>query len=133
MSNTATLEAAASLIEETQRGPCLVGRGITVYAIMDYLKDGMSHDSIQSDLRLSEAELQAVLAYLSAHAEEVERDYAAMELYTAALRAHYEPLFQARSPYPPDLPWEEKDARLRQEFARRQANPPAPNEHHAAA
>ncbi len=43
------------LVVETSRGPCITGTRITLYAIMDYLKSGLSHDVIKED----ETSLQA--------------------------------------------------------------------------
>jgi uncharacterized protein (DUF433 family) len=64
------------LVVETSRGPCIAGTRITLYAIMDYLKSGLSHAVIQQDFLLSDEQLRAVLQYLAAHREELEYQYA---------------------------------------------------------
>jgi len=122
MSNTATMELPAnasviSAIVETSRGPSIAGRGITVYAITEYLKDNLNHALIKKDFRLSDEQLSAVLQYITDHREEVERDYEEIVRYSEELRARYEPISRARSSFAPDMSNEEKDALLRRKLA----------------
>ncbi len=125
MSNTAMMELPASapanlLVVETSRGPSLAGTRITVYAIMDCLKDDQSHELIKEDFLISDEQLNAVLQYIAANREAVERDYDAIVRRSEGRRAYSEQVYRARSPFPPDMSLAEKDALLRQELARKQ-------------
>jgi uncharacterized protein (DUF433 family) len=127
MINTATIEPSVSapanaLIVETSRGPSIAGRGITVFAIMDYLKAGLDRELIKQSFLISDEQLDAALQYIADHREEVEREYEEIVRYSEELRARYEPISRACSPFPPDMPWAEKDELLRQELARKQQN-----------
>ena len=124
MSNTATMEppiemSVNSLIVKTSRGPSIAGRGITVYAIMEYLKDNLSHALIKKDFRLSDEELNALVQYIADHQEELERDYEEIVRYSEELHARYEPISRARSSFTPEMTNEEKDALLRRKLASR--------------
>ena len=65
------------LIIETRRGPCIAGTRITVFSVMDYLKDGWSRDAVKQALGISDEQLDAVLAYITRHKEAIENEYAA--------------------------------------------------------
>lgn len=108
------------LIIETSRGPCITGTRITLYAIMDYLKSGLSHDVIKQDFLLSDEQLHATLQYLIAHREKLEHHYAEIVQRSEERRAHYEQLYRARTKLPPHLSSAEKAALMRQELAQRQ-------------
>ncbi len=127
MSDTATIELpvnapTGTFIVETSWGPTIAGRNITVYALMDYLTDDLDRGLIKGDFGLSDEQLDAALQYIADHREEVDRDYAEIVRYSEELRARYEPITRACSPFPPDMPWAEKDALLRQKLARKQQN-----------
>jgi uncharacterized protein (DUF433 family) len=119
------------LIIETSRGPCITGTRITLYAIMDYLKSGLSHDVIKQDFLLSDEQLHAALQYLVAHREELEHHYVEIVQRSEERRAHYEQLYHARTKLPPHLSSAEKAALMRQELAQRQqdARPEHANDH----
>lgn len=53
-------------------------------------------------------QLDAVYEYIDLHREEVEAEYARILQREAEARAESERIFRERSPYPPDMPWEEK-------------------------
>lgn len=110
-----------SLIVETSRGPCIAGTRITLYAIMDYLKSGLSHDVVKQDFLLSDEQLHAVLQYLAAHREELEYRYAEIVRRSEERRAHYEQLYRARTKLPPHLSSAEKAALMHQELAQLKA------------
>jgi uncharacterized protein (DUF433 family) len=97
-----------SLIVETPRGPSIAGTRITVYSVMDYLKANRSRDYILQFLHVTPEQLDAAIEYIKQHREEVERDYQSILRRSQELREHYEEVFRERSPYPPDMPWEEK-------------------------
>ena len=97
-----------SLIIETPRGPSIAGTRITVYSVMDYLKGNWSRNFIRQIMCITDEQLEAVIAYVEQHQEEVERDYATILRRSEELRARYEEQNRARSPFPPDMPWEEQ-------------------------
>jgi uncharacterized protein (DUF433 family) len=57
------------------RGPEIQGTRITVYRIMDFLREGADCERIAAELSLSEEELRAALDYIDAHRLEVESQY----------------------------------------------------------
>ena len=57
------------------RGPEMEGTRITVYRIMDFVRDNCSVTTIADDLDWSEAQVQAALDYSAAHRSDVEAAY----------------------------------------------------------
>jgi len=104
----ATATNTDALIVETPRGPSVAGTRITVYDVMDYLKGNWSRRFITQIMRITDEQLDAALAYIAAHKEEVEQEYAAILRREAELRAHYEKIFWERSRFTPDTPLEER-------------------------
>ncbi len=62
-------------IVERGRGPQIAGTRITVYDIMDYLKQGWHHTAIASWLRLSSFQVLAAIQYIEEHRAEVDAEY----------------------------------------------------------
>jgi uncharacterized protein (DUF433 family) len=112
------------LIVETSRGPCIAGTRITIYAIMDYLKSGLSHDLIKQNFLLSDEQLHAVLQYLAAHREELEDRYTEIVQRSEERRAHYERLYRARTKFPSHISSAEKAALMRQDLVKKQQDTP---------
>ncbi len=67
--------AVTTRIINRGRGPEIEGTRITVYRIMDFVRDQCSPDDIAQELELSEAEVQAALDYIVANHSEVEAEY----------------------------------------------------------
>ncbi len=106
-----------SLIVETDRGPSLAGTGITVHAIMDYLKEEFLHVFIRQIMPILSAEqLQAALQYIEEHRERVWREYDEIVRRSEEERAYYEKNYPPRSPYPPDLSPKERRELIRQKL-----------------
>jgi uncharacterized protein (DUF433 family) len=103
--NTTETEA---LIVETPRGPSLAGTRITVYSVMDLIKAGRTRRYIAHMMLLTPEQVDAVFAYVEEHREEVEAAYERILQREAIARAESERIMRERSPYPPDMPWEEK-------------------------
>lgn len=103
--STATTEA---LIVETPRGPSLAGTRITVYSVMDYIKAGRSKRYIEQIMLLTPEQVDAVFEYVEAHREAVEAEYERILQREAIARAESERIMRERSPFPPDMPLEEK-------------------------
>ena len=116
-----------SLIVETPRGPSIAGTRITVYSVMDYLKANRSKEYILQFLRVTPEQLDAAIEYIEQHSEEVEQDYRRILRRSQELREHYENVFRERSPYPPDMPWEEKRKLLIRKLEAKDRAPQANN------
>ena len=57
------------------RGPEIEGTRITVYQIMDFVRDNCSMTTIAEELDLSEAQVQAAFDYIAANRTDVEAAY----------------------------------------------------------
>jgi len=86
-----TTNAAEAAIIDRGRGPEIAGTRITVFDVMDYLKDGWHRDRIAALFLLSSRDVQAAIDYIAAHRDEVEVEYQRI------LDRHYN--YQ----YPPDV------------------------------
>jgi uncharacterized protein (DUF433 family) len=64
-----------AFIVDRGRGPQIAGTRITVYDIMDYLKQDWHHTAIAAWLRLSSYQVLAAIKYIEEHCEEVEAEY----------------------------------------------------------
>lgn len=65
-----------ALIVDRGRGPELRGTRVTIYRIMDYLRDGCSAPKIATELELTNKQVEAALAYIAVHRDEVDVEYA---------------------------------------------------------
>jgi uncharacterized protein (DUF433 family) len=57
------------------RGPEIKGTRVTVYCIMDWVRDGCAVEDMTQRLDLSTEQVQAALDYIAAHKEDVEAVY----------------------------------------------------------
>src|SRR5690348_5267612 len=103
--NTETEEAK---IVQTPRGPSLAGTRITVYSVMDYIKAGRSKYYIGTIMMLTREQVEAVFAYVKENREAVEAEYERILQREAIARAESEKIMRERSPFPPDMPLEER-------------------------
>ena len=62
-------------IIERGRGPEIEGTRVTVYRIMDFVREGDGPELIAADLDLTREQVDAALAYIAAHRPEVEAEY----------------------------------------------------------
>ena len=111
MANTST---ANQIIVETNRGPSIAGRRITIYAIMDLLKSKQDSEFIKKYLRLSDEELNAAVEYIEQHKDQVEKHYAEIVRRSEERRAHYEKVYLGRLHYA-HLSLEERIKRMRED------------------
>jgi len=125
-----TMTAVTPLIEETPRGPSIAGTRITVYSVMDYLKGDWDRDFVKRVMVITDEQLDAVLEYIAQHKEEVERDYQRILRRSEELRAHYKKIQMERSPFPPDMPEEEKRTLMRQRIAEMKKATQAKDDNH---
>lgn len=66
---------APPTVIRTGRGLTIAGTRITLYQVMDYLKDDWPPHLVQHWLDITEEQMAAVMAYLREHREEVEAEY----------------------------------------------------------
>jgi len=111
-----TMTAVMPLIQETPRGPSIAGTRITIYSVMDYLKLGLSRNYTKASFRISDEEFDAVVEYIEQHKEQAERDYARILQREAEARARSEQIRRERSPFPPDMPLEEREKLMREKI-----------------
>jgi uncharacterized protein (DUF433 family) len=129
-----TTIATNPLIEETPRGPSIAGTRITVYSVMDYIKNNRSKEYILEMMPLITAEqLEAVYEYIEQHREAVEKEYAEILRRSAELQEYYGKIWRDRSPFPPDISEEEKHKLMRQRIAEMKAAAQESNGHHHSA
>lgn len=62
-------------VVRTSRGLTIAGTRITLYTIMDHLKDEWPPHLIRDWFNLTDEQMQGVLAYIETHQEEVEAEY----------------------------------------------------------
>lgn len=128
-----TMTAVMPLIEATPRGPSIAGTRITIYSVMDYLQGDWDRDFVKRVMVITDEQLDAVLEYIAQHKEEVASDYERILRRSEELRAHYKKMQTERSPFPPDMPEEEKRALMQQRIAEMKKANQANNDHHHTA
>jgi uncharacterized protein (DUF433 family) len=106
-----TRATTSPTVVRTERGLTIAGTRITLYSIMDYVKDGYSTEHIRDSFRLTDEQITGVMQYIADHREEVEAEYQVV-LQQAEESRRY---------------WEERN---RERFAQIAALPPKPE--HAA-
>jgi len=105
-------------IIRTERGLTISGTRITLYDVMDYVVGQYPPKFIQGLFELTEAQLNAALAYIEAYRPEVEAEYQQVIQETEELRQYYEGQNHERmarvatAPPPPGLEaaWEKLQA-----------------------
>ncbi len=102
------VQETEALIIETPRGPTIAGNRITVYSVMDLIKAGRTRRYIARMMLLTPEQVDAVFDYVEEHREAVEAEYERILQREAIARAESERIMRERSPYPPDMPFEEK-------------------------
>jgi len=126
-----TMTAVMPLIEETPRGPSIAGTRITIYSVMDYIKNNRSKEYILEMMPMITAEqLDAVYEYIEQHREQVEKDYDRILRRSEELQERYKKIQLERSPFPPGISDEEKRKLMRQRIAEMKAAAQANNDHH---
>jgi hypothetical protein len=100
-----------------------------LYVVYQTFTATNDREFVKRHLLLSDEQLDAALAYIEQHNEQFLRDYAEIVRVSEARRAHYNQLFRARSPFPPDLPMEERVKLLREEVRRQKEAASAGDDH----
>jgi uncharacterized protein (DUF433 family) len=65
----------AACIIDRGRGPEVAGTRVTVYRIMDFLREGSSAGRIATALHLTEEQIRVALDYIAMHRRTVEAEY----------------------------------------------------------
>jgi uncharacterized protein (DUF433 family) len=105
----------------TERGLSVAGTRITLYALMDFIKEAYPHKYIRAKFNLTEQQMTDVLAYIEAHQAEVEAEYQQVVQQAEELRRYHEaklPEHLAMHPAMPDTP---EKAAIRARLAARKA------------
>lgn len=119
----------------TGRGPCVAGTRLTIYAIMDELKD-RSPDYVQGWYRLTDEVWAGVMRYLTENKEELERKFEEVMRQAEEERIYWTERNKDRANLPPSPPAHEgialareklaaiKEKKAMEELARRQSEAP---------
>jgi uncharacterized protein (DUF433 family) len=111
----------------TGRGLTIAGTRITLYQVMDYLKDDWPPHLIQHWLDITEKQMADVIAYIDSHREEVEAEYKLVLREAEEERQYWEERNRARiaeiTRMPPKPGQEEIRAKLREAKKRLEMDP----------
>ena len=77
-------------VVRTERGLSISGTRITLYAIMDYLKEGWPPRLIRDWLNLTDQQIDDVIQYVADHRESVEAEYRQVLQEAAETRSYWE-------------------------------------------
>lgn len=77
-------------IIRTERGLSIAGTRITLYDVLDYLKAEYPLKFIRDSLNLTDAQINAALAYIETHPAEVEAEYQEVLKAAEEIRQYWE-------------------------------------------
>jgi len=77
-------------VVRTDRGLFIEGTRITVYDVLDYLKDGWPPKLIRDWLNLTEQQITVVMEYIENNREEVEAEYQQVLEYSEEIQQYWE-------------------------------------------
>ena len=77
-------------VVRTERGLSIRGTRITLYSVMDYLKEGWPPRLIRDWLSLTDQQINDVIQYVADHREEVEAEYQQVLQEAEETRAYWE-------------------------------------------
>jgi uncharacterized protein (DUF433 family) len=77
-------------IVRTERGLTIAGTRITLYDVMDYVKEQYPPKFIRAMLSLTDEQVNAALSYINVHRAEVEAEYQVVLKEAEELRQYYE-------------------------------------------
>lgn len=104
------IDVAKGIVRRRDRGLCVKGNRITLYLIMDFLKDGWPPHLLRDQLLLTEEEMQNVVDYIAANRESFEAEYeevvqqaAERERYWRARQDELQKRLDERPGPPPNL------------------------------
>lgn len=79
-----------NIVVRTSRGLTIAGTRITLYTIMDHLKDEWPPHLIQNWFNLTDQQIQGALDYIEVHQEEVETEYQQVLANADEIRQYWE-------------------------------------------
>ncbi len=100
-------DGTPQIIRRSDKGLTISGTRVTLYALLDYLNAGRSHEEIREWLALTDGQLQVALDYIANHKDEVEAEYSEVLRQSDERRRYWE-------------------RRLREHLARTPPAPPSP-------
>ena len=86
----ATQATTESTVVRTERGLTIAGTRITLYSVMDYVKEDWPPKLIRDWLNLTDEQITGVIRYIAEHREEVETEYAQVLREAEERRAYWE-------------------------------------------
>jgi uncharacterized protein (DUF433 family) len=86
----ATQATTESTVVRTERGLTIAGTRITLYSVMDYVKEDWPPKLIRDWLNLTDEQITGVMRYIAEHREEVETEYAQVLREAEERRAYWE-------------------------------------------
>jgi uncharacterized protein (DUF433 family) len=108
-------------VVRTERGLTIAGTRITLYDVMDYLKEDWPPKLIRDWLNLTDEQIAGVMNYIAEHKEEAETEYEQVVREAEEIRAYWEERNRERLAAIAALPPNPKLAAIRAKLAERKA------------
>lgn len=83
------IEVAPGIVRRRDHGLCIKGHRMSLYFIMDFLKDGWPPHLLRDQLLLTEEEMQDAVNYIEANRETFEAEYAEVVRHCAERERYY--------------------------------------------
>ncbi|MGH9852977.1 MAG: DUF433 domain-containing protein [Blastocatellia bacterium] len=112
---------AQPTVIRTGRGLTVAGTRITLYAIMDFIKEDYPPKLIRYKFNLTEQQMADVLAYIEEHREEVEAEYQQVVKDAEELRRYHEEKLREHLAAKPPKPPKPEEAAIRAKLAEAKA------------
>ena len=77
-------------VVRTERGLTIAGTRITLYSVMDYVKEDWPPKLIRDWLNLTDEQITGVMQYIAEHRDEVEAEYQQVLREAEEIRAYWE-------------------------------------------
>src|SRR5438270_11431929 len=112
---------APAIIRRSDKGLTIAGTRVTLYALMDYLREDWPHTNIREALNLSEEQLQVALHYIDSHRDDVETEYEEVVREAEERRRYWEERLHEHRASHPLLPPSSEQAELYARLAAQRA------------
>lgn len=76
LNNANEIEIAPGIVRRRDRGLCVAGTRLSLYLVMDYLKEGWPTHLLHTQLALNEDQIKDAVGYIEANKESFEIEYA---------------------------------------------------------
>jgi uncharacterized protein (DUF433 family) len=90
------IDVKTSTIVRTERGLTVAGTRITLYDVLDYLKQDWSPKLVRDWFNFSEEQMTDILSYIETHREEVETEYEKVLARAEKNREYWEKIKQEK-------------------------------------